>query len=346
MLFGKVNTFWYTLQDAYPTTPNPSFGLVGSTLSTTPLFDLSCSGSSSSSSSSAASTSSATSVSKSVASATTPTTVPTSAASSVSENPVPGPSLGQSTTGSSAPSSSAAVSTGASSAAVSTVTGAATAVQAGETFTVYSTTLVTITSCSSVCKTTLYPSTSATSASASASASATSASASASASASGCPANLSGDYQYPHLIVPVSSSSPDTAYGTQYNGSITPEMSTIFNFDIPQSYAGKSCSLVFLFPELSALETSSYSFNGEGGIVSHVLSSAANATTTYNTAGKEVLENGSIASLQSGNSYTISSDSCPAGTTVTFELSSTGGLDLEFFEDYNPSPLGLYVVAC
>lgn len=45
-LFGSVNTYWYTLQDAYPTTPDPSFGVVGSTLSTTPLFDLSCSNSS------------------------------------------------------------------------------------------------------------------------------------------------------------------------------------------------------------------------------------------------------------------------------------------------------------
>lgn len=41
--FGNINTWWYTLQDAYPTTPNPSFGVVGTTLSTTPLYDLSCS---------------------------------------------------------------------------------------------------------------------------------------------------------------------------------------------------------------------------------------------------------------------------------------------------------------
>lgn len=40
-LFGKTNTWWYTLQDALPTTPSPSFGLVASG-STTPLFDLSC----------------------------------------------------------------------------------------------------------------------------------------------------------------------------------------------------------------------------------------------------------------------------------------------------------------
>jgi glucan endo-1,3-beta-D-glucosidase len=40
--FGKINTYWYTLQDAFPTTPAPSFGIVGSALSTTPLFNLEC----------------------------------------------------------------------------------------------------------------------------------------------------------------------------------------------------------------------------------------------------------------------------------------------------------------
>lgn len=41
-LFGTVPTYWYTLQDSAPTTPNPSFGIIGNTLSTTPLFDISC----------------------------------------------------------------------------------------------------------------------------------------------------------------------------------------------------------------------------------------------------------------------------------------------------------------
>ena len=41
-LFGKSNVWWYTLQDAAPDTPNPSFGIVGNKLSTKPLFDLSC----------------------------------------------------------------------------------------------------------------------------------------------------------------------------------------------------------------------------------------------------------------------------------------------------------------
>jgi glucan endo-1,3-beta-D-glucosidase len=43
-LFGNVNTWWYTMRDAAPDMPNPSFGLIGSTLTTTPLFDLSCKG--------------------------------------------------------------------------------------------------------------------------------------------------------------------------------------------------------------------------------------------------------------------------------------------------------------
>ncbi|GAB1192800.1 hypothetical protein APSETT444_001997 [Aspergillus pseudonomiae] len=43
-LFDETNTWWYILQDASSsTTPNPSFGVVGGTLSTTPLFNLTCS---------------------------------------------------------------------------------------------------------------------------------------------------------------------------------------------------------------------------------------------------------------------------------------------------------------
>ncbi|KAI0876872.1 glycoside hydrolase superfamily [Hypoxylon argillaceum] len=57
-MFGNTNVWWYTLQDAAPDTPNPSFGIVGSELTTTPLFDLSCDGVEASSSSSAASSTS------------------------------------------------------------------------------------------------------------------------------------------------------------------------------------------------------------------------------------------------------------------------------------------------
>ena len=92
-----------------------------------------------------------------------------------------------------------------------------------------------------------------------------------------CPTtvNTAATYQYPHLIVPVSSTSPNTAYGTGYNGIVNSTVSTIFNFDIPSSYSGKTCSLVFLFPLQSQLETSSYTFSGNGAIDFKELSSVA-----------------------------------------------------------------------
>ncbi|OJJ06039.1 hypothetical protein ASPVEDRAFT_139284 [Aspergillus versicolor CBS 583.65] len=47
-LFDEVNTWWYILQDAAgSSTPNPSFGIVGNSLTTKPLYDLSCKGKSS-----------------------------------------------------------------------------------------------------------------------------------------------------------------------------------------------------------------------------------------------------------------------------------------------------------
>jgi glucan endo-1,3-beta-D-glucosidase len=41
-IFGKINTWWYTLQDGHPTVPAPSFGIVGTQLTTTPLYNLTC----------------------------------------------------------------------------------------------------------------------------------------------------------------------------------------------------------------------------------------------------------------------------------------------------------------
>ena len=41
-VLGSVNTWWYALEDAGPSTPSPSFGVVGATLSSTPLYNLTC----------------------------------------------------------------------------------------------------------------------------------------------------------------------------------------------------------------------------------------------------------------------------------------------------------------
>ncbi|KAH9844528.1 Glycoside hydrolase [Teratosphaeria destructans] len=319
-----IDTYWYVLQDAAPNTPSPSFGIVGSDLNSAPAYNLACSNNATNSSSASGGASN---------SAASPAKSATAPASAVGTGPAP---IGATTPGpETAPSS---------------------AMSGPRIHTVYSTTIQTITSCpDNACSATACPSSRhASSPAAVASSQATSppaapssATTPAAPSGSSCPANLNGAYQYPHLIVPVDSSKPTQALGTQYNGTITPTISTIFNFDIPSSYRGKTCSLVFLFPEQSQLETSAYTFNNKGGITVNELSSAATQSTTYNTvpsASKSDI--GSISSLQSGHSYVVATYSCPAGTAQSFEFISSGGLDLEFFEDYNPSPLGAYVTVC
>ncbi|PYH92886.1 hypothetical protein BO71DRAFT_485085 [Aspergillus ellipticus CBS 707.79] len=164
-------------------------------------------------------------------------------------------------------------------------------------------------------------------------------------SSASCPTDLSGDYEYPHLIVPVNSSAPDTAFGTQFFGTVSSTVSTIFNFDIPSSDSGKTCSLIFLLPNKDQLETSSYTFSGDGKVDFSLLESAASQSTTYNTVPSVKQDYGDF-TLSSGNSYLISSFSCPAGETVSYEMKEAGSTYLNFFEDYNPSPLGLYITVC
>ncbi|PQE08413.1 GPI anchored cell wall protein [Rutstroemia sp. NJR-2017a BBW] len=165
-------------------------------------------------------------------------------------------------------------------------------------------------------------------------------------SSSSCPTNLNGEYQYPHLIVPVSSASPSTAYGTSYNGVVNSTVSSIFNFDIPSSYTG-TCSLVFLFPTQDQLETSSYTFSGNGDVDFAQLSTIATQSTTYGSVGSVENDFGTF-TVTPGSSTVISTFACPAGETVSYELSegASGTTDLWFFQDYNPSPLGLYITTC
>ena len=183
-------------------------------------------------------------------------------------------------------------------------------------------------------------------------------------SGNSCPTNLNGQYSAPHLIVPVDSSKPDNAPGTSYNGTISSSKTTLYNFDIPQSYESKTCSLVFLFPKKEDLETSDYSFSGDGKIDIAKLSKPASESTTSSNMPSVSQDLGQI-TISPGNSYVVSTFSCPAGETVAYEMKDAGDTNLHFFQDYNPSPyvfprrvevsehlltcdfsLGLYITTC
>ncbi|KAH6639795.1 ubiquitin 3 binding protein But2 C-terminal domain-containing protein [Boeremia exigua] len=160
-----------------------------------------------------------------------------------------------------------------------------------------------------------------------------------------CPTDLNGAYQFPHLIIPVDSEQSSKAFGTSYNGKVDSHTCSIFNFDIPTSYSGKTCSVVFLFPEQKDLETSSFTVSGTGPVSFTKLKGPASQQTTWaNQPGKDY----DLASIEitPGNSYSIASGDCAAGQTVSYEICSEGDFALDYFQDYNPSPLGLYVRQC
>lgn len=164
--------------------------------------------------------------------------------------------------------------------------------------------------------------------------------------ASSCPASLSGTYEYPHLIVPVSKDQPTTAKGTSYNGTISSKISSIFNFDIPASDSGKTCTLVFLLPTQDQLTTSAFTLSGTGGFDVALLKSPVTEQTTYSTVPAVDKDLGGPSSVTAGSEYVIATGSCPAGQKVSYEVTATGSLDLNYFQDYNPSPIGFFITVC
>ena len=142
--------------------------------------------------------------------------------------------------------------------------------------------------------------------------------------------------QYPHLIVPVSSTSPNSPAGTSLNGKITPNVDSLYLFDVPKSYAGQTCALIFMLPKKSELQTSSYTMTGSGSIAIDKLDQNISIETTWSSKGSS--EHIGDVTLSAGGSYTIATFACAAGQQVSYQISSVGGTDLEYFQDFNPAP--------
>ncbi|EPE29387.1 hypothetical protein GLAREA_00547 [Glarea lozoyensis ATCC 20868] len=171
-----------------------------------------------------------------------------------------------------------------------------------------------------------------------------------------CPNDIrSGIFQYPHLIVPTSPQSPDHAFGNSYKAYISPTNTTLFNFDIPDQapYLG-TCGLVFQFPYRSQLawhNEPTFYFSGleqevgsNGGLNFALLSGVADSSTTYNDIAP-VDTNYGKTKIVPGNNYTIATFPCRAGT-FTYEVSSVGGVEFNFYQDSRPYAVGLYIVPC
>lgn len=138
-----------------------------------------------------------------------------------------------------------------------------------------------------------------------------------------CPAYLTdGEYEFPHYITQISASQPDKSFGQQFDGVFTPnDISSIFSFDIPESRTEWNCTLEFLFPLQSQLQTSSYTYTGGGSFMftGYLAGSCPGPQTTYNnqpTAG--IYPAFPAVHMEPGYAYTLDIGPCSvsAGTCV------------------------------
>jgi hypothetical protein len=175
------------------------------------------------------------------------------------------------------------------------------------------------------------------------------------ASNASCPTDLSSEtFRFPLLIIPTSSQNPNHTYGNSYVAYISSENTTVFNFDVPTAspYTG-TCALLFLFPYASSisLPTSTYVFSGieeeegeHGGLDFALLEGVAGPLTTYDTIPPVHTDYGKTEILP-GSNYTIATFPCQSGMT-SYSVSSVGNVELDYFQDSAPSPIGLYIVPC
>ncbi|KAI1611992.1 ubiquitin 3 binding protein But2 C-terminal domain-containing protein [Exophiala viscosa] len=164
-----------------------------------------------------------------------------------------------------------------------------------------------------------------------------------------CPGNLPElpDFEFPHLIIPISASNPKTAYPDTLVPNITAgDVSNIFNFDVPAERSGQTCTLEFLFPTLDQLSSSYFKLDGFGKF-SFSLSAMGNGAVEGNTTYDNQPMGGDphgfpcSKSMQPGNAYSLGSTLCVPGR-ISVTMSSTDS-SLEWFQDYNPCPIGLYM---
>jgi len=108
--------------------------------------------------------------------------------------------------------------------------------------------------------------------------------------------------------------------------------------------AGKSCSTIFMLPLKSELETSDYTISGSGMCTISKLDGPATQQSTWKDKPKAEAQVASV-EMTPGHSWTVDSGICEEGP-LSYEVCGGGDFELTWFQDYNPSPIGLFVRSC
>jgi hypothetical protein len=151
----------------------------------------------------------------------------------------------------------------------------------------------------------------------------TSAESAATASAGKCPLQLiDGSYQFPHRL--------EINENAGYFGQVSKSDSTYVEFDIPVSYAGKTCITYFSLPNKQDLETSSYDLSASSGGKITVTAKNSNTVTSFVPAGNEA--------------FKVDSGLCQPGQ-ISYVMTTPDDVYINWFQDYNDCALGMFVVA-
>lgn len=168
-----------------------------------------------------------------------------------------------------------------------------------------------------------------------------------------CKADLSSTFHYPSLMVPVDLASPDKAYGSTSYGQVSPNASTLYNFDISASDAGKSCKVFFAMPSQSVLRNaqgSDYYFSGDGSVVFSRMGTLANQATTLNDVAQMGRKDLGAVKLSPGNNYVIETFDCSnaIGAGVSYMIAEPVGRDtcLIYYQESAPVSVGLFISTC
>jgi glucan endo-1,3-beta-D-glucosidase len=141
-------------------------------------------------------------------------------------------------------------------------------------------------------------------------------------------------------LVPIDWYNVDNIIGNRYIAQISSSHSTLFSFDLPFEYQGKTCNLVFYVPPESDEWWHPWHLSTPGGIMFSQLENPVTALTSSGNVGSS-WPVGAVNSLESGG-HLINSAPCEAGKTVGYRADALGSLDLQYFQMTYPAS-GLFM---
>jgi hypothetical protein len=167
-----------------------------------------------------------------------------------------------------------------------------------------------------------------------------------------CPTNLVDTlFKSPSLVLPIVLKNATQLPGNEEKIVILPTQSTAVNFFSPFTtpYFGKTCALIFLTPHIYELSIQPQA--APAAVEVTVLEKVVDELTTWSTielghslGSKKISKD--IKSAEENKDTILAKFPCQAGSTMSFLLSSKGGLNLIVRQAGVPNESGLHIVPC